>query len=60
MTHSDVDPSLLESIQNMTTDELVAMQAECEASGAAEQLRKMMVCVRHLADVRTSSPPSAP
>lgn len=53
MEHGDVDSGLLESIQNMSVDELVALQAEVEASGAAEQLRTMMDCVGHLADAKT-------
>lgn len=39
MEHLDVDSGLLESIQNMSAEELVALQAEAEASGAAQQLR---------------------
>jgi len=50
MEHFDVDSGLLESIQNMSVDELVALQMEAEASGVAQQLRAMMDCVGHLAD----------
>ncbi len=49
MEHVDVDSGLLESIQNMSVEGLVALQAEAEASGGAEQLRSMMACVEQLA-----------
>ncbi len=50
MEQADVDSGLLESINQMTVEELVALQAEVEATGAAAQLRMMMGCVKRLGE----------
>ncbi len=45
----DVDSGLLESIQNMTANDLEQLQADAETSSGAGQLRAMMACVEQFA-----------